>query len=95
MDRVGKTPLVSMKLFQNKQFTTGAMVTGILSLGMAGLIFSIPVFLQSVRGYDALHTGYSLLPMSLTLFIAAPLGASLTGKVRPCSRSNAAAALLS
>lgn len=83
MDRLGKTPLVSMKLFSNKQFTTGALVTGILSLGMAGLVFSIPVFLQAVRGYDALHTGYSLLPMSLTLLIAAPFGASLTGKVRP------------
>jgi len=44
-------------------------------LGMIGLIFVLPVFLQSVRGLDAFHTGLSLLPMSATVLIAAPMSA--------------------
>lgn len=75
----GHTPLVSMHLFQNKQFTSGVTVISFLSLGMVGLIFAIPVFLQSVRDLDAFHTGLALLPMSLTMLIAAP-GSAIFGK---------------
>ena len=79
----GHTPLVSMHLFQNKQFTSGAAVVSFLSLGMVGLIFAIPVFLQSVRNLDAFHTGLALLPMSLTMLVVAPASAALTKKITP------------
>jgi EmrB/QacA subfamily drug resistance transporter len=79
----GRTPLVSMSMFANTQFTTGAALTGAMSLGMIGLTFCLPVFLQSVRGLDALHTGFALLPMSMTLLVMAPLGGWLAGRVRP------------
>jgi len=83
VDRDGRTPLVSMKLFENRQFASGVLLTTVMSLGQAGIIFSLPVFLETVRGLDALHTGYALLPMSIALLIVAPLGSTLAGKVRP------------
>lgn len=84
MMRRDKTPLVSMKLFKNKQFTSGALTTMMMSLGQVGVLFVLPVFLQGVRGLDALHTGYALLPMSVALLIAAPFsGAVLTGRFAP------------
>ncbi|MEO8863259.1 MAG: MFS transporter [Candidatus Saccharimonadales bacterium] len=79
----GRTPLVNMKLFSNKQFTSGAVLTAILSIGQIGLIFGLPVFLQGVRGLDALHTGYALLPMSIALFVMAPLGGFIAHKFVP------------
>jgi len=79
----GRTPLVSMKLFKNKQFTSGATTTAIMSISMTGLIFALPVFLQGVRGLDALHTGYVMLPLSAGLLIMAPLGGFLSGKFIP------------
>lgn len=68
----GHTPLVSLALFKNKQFTFGASVTALLALGQTGLVFAIPIFYQSVRGLDAFHTGLGLLPMSLGIMIGAP-----------------------
>ncbi|HVW31716.1 MAG TPA: MFS transporter [Acidimicrobiia bacterium] len=79
----GRTPLVSMSMFANTQFTTGTALTGAMSLGMIGLTFCLPVFLQSVRGLDALHTGIALLPMSMTMLVMAPLGGWLAGHIRP------------
>jgi hypothetical protein len=79
----GGTPLVSMQLFRNSQFTAGASLTGAMSLGQVGLTFCIPVFLQSVRGLDALHTGYALLPLSGALLITAPFGGFLARHVNP------------
>lgn len=81
--RLGKTPLVSMKIFANKQFSSGALLTAIMSIGQVGLIFGLPVFLQGVKGLDALHTGYALLPMSVGLFIMAPLGGYLAKHFKP------------
>ncbi len=83
MVNTGKTPLVAMKLFKNKQFTSGAFLTAVMSVGQIGLIFGIPVFLQSVKGLDALHTGYGLLPLSVGLFIMAPLGGYLAKHFKP------------
>ncbi|GAC1391874.1 MAG: MFS transporter [Candidatus Saccharimonadales bacterium] len=73
-----RTPLVSMRIFANTQFRTGALISAIISIGQVGLIFGIPIFLQGVRGLDALHTGYALLPMSIGLFIMAPTGGYFT-----------------
>lgn len=78
MERQGRTPLVSLELFGNWQFMSGAGVTAIVAMGQAGLIFSIPVFLQAVRGADAFHTGLALLPSSIAAFVAAPTAAVLT-----------------
>lgn len=73
----GHTPLVSLHLLTNSQFTSGTVVVSLLSLGMVGLIFAVPVFLQSVRNLDALHTGLALLPMSIAMLIVAPTSAML------------------
>lgn len=81
MERLRRTPLVSMRLFRNRQFVSGAGITGIVAMGQAGLIFSLPVFLQAVRGYDAFHTGLALAPLSLGSLIAAPLAGVLSNRV--------------
>jgi EmrB/QacA subfamily drug resistance transporter len=74
-ERKGHTPLVSMALFSNSQFTVGATTMAIVSLGQAGLSFALPVFFQAVKNLDAFHTGLAMLPMSLALLIAAPASA--------------------
>jgi EmrB/QacA subfamily drug resistance transporter len=80
-ERGRRTPLVSIKLFRNRQFISGASITGIVAMGQAGLIFSLPVFLQAVRGYDAFHTGLALLPLSVGALIAAPVSGVLSNRI--------------
>src|SRR5258708_2751205 len=79
----GKTPLVSLKLFKNSQFTIAVAITGILALGQSGLSFAIPVFLQAVKHLNPLDTGFAMLPMTLTLLVAAPLSAVISKYVSP------------
>jgi MFS family permease len=74
---------VSLSLFKNRQFISGALTTSVMMLGMAGLIFSLPVFLQAVRGLDAFHTGLALLPLSFAVMIVAPLAAALSHRFNP------------
>ena len=79
----GHTPLVSLGLFKNKQFTAGSVTTAMLALGQTGLIFAIPIFYQSVLGLDAFHTGLGLVPMSLAVMIGAPLSLKLVKYLLP------------
>jgi MFS family permease len=81
--RLGRTPLVSLNLFKNTQFTLAVIIVSILALGQSGLAFAIPVFLQAVKHLNALDTGVAMLPMTLTLLIAAPSSAFLTKYVTP------------
>lgn len=78
-----ETPLVSLKLFTNSQFSLAASITAILALGQSGLSFAIPVFLQGVKNLDPLHTGFAMLPMTLTLLVFSPLSAYLSKFISP------------
>jgi EmrB/QacA subfamily drug resistance transporter len=81
VERRGGTPIVSLRIFRNRAFVAGASVVGVMMLGQNGIIFSLPVFLQSVRGLDAFHTGLTLLPMSIMLFVVSPSAAVLSKKI--------------
>ncbi len=83
IEKRGKTPLVSLELLKNRQFSVGTLTTAVVSLGMAGLVFSLPVFLQTVRNLDALHTGLTMLPLSISLLVAAPVAGFLGHKFEP------------
>jgi EmrB/QacA subfamily drug resistance transporter len=81
--RLGRLPLVSLKLFSIEQFRDGVSLTAMMSLGQVGLLFGLPIFLQSVRGLDAQHTGYALLPLSVGLLIMAPFGGYISRHIAP------------
>ncbi len=83
VESAGGLPIVSPRIFQNRSFVAGASVVGVMMLAQNGVIFSLPVFLQSVRSLDAFHTGLTLLPMSLLLLIVSPSAAALTKKIPP------------
>ncbi len=81
VEQEGKTPLVSFKIFANKTFSAGVIVTTIITLALTGLIFSLPVYLQSVLRLNAFDTGVALLPLSLVMLVMAPLSGFLSTKI--------------
>ncbi len=83
VEKTGKTPLVSTRLFRNKTFITGTGVSSILAMGQAGLSFSIPVYLQSVLKLNPIQTGVAMIPMTAVILIGAPFSAWLSKYVSP------------
>jgi EmrB/QacA subfamily drug resistance transporter len=67
----GGEPLVKPSLFSNRQLTGGLLMFFILYLVQAGLFFTIPLYLSVSLGLTALETGARILPLSVTLLIAA------------------------
>jgi MFS family permease len=80
-----KEPLINIDVFKNKKFNASVTVGGILAFIVTGLLFVIPVFLQTAFGYSAIETGVALLPMTLSLMIFALIFAPLGSKFSPRS----------
>jgi EmrB/QacA subfamily drug resistance transporter len=83
-EKNGHEPLVSMKLFRNRYFSSGLLTTSILFASFTGLIaFGAGLFFQGVLELDAFHSGLGTAPLSLGVFIMAPLSAKIAKKITP------------
>jgi MFS family permease len=69
-ERAGKEPLLSTGLFRNRVSNLGLVTQNIQWLLLMGVSFVVAVYLQTVRGYNAIETG--------VIFTAATLGVLLT-----------------
>jgi EmrB/QacA subfamily drug resistance transporter len=67
----GTDPLISPELFANRQMTGGLLMFFFQFLVMMGLFFSIPLYLSVALGLSAIDTGVKLLPLSVTMLLAA------------------------
>jgi MFS family permease len=57
VERAGKEPLISTSLFRNRTSNLGLVTQNIQWLILLGAAFVVSVFLQIVRGYNAIETG--------------------------------------
>ena len=71
VERRGREPLVQLSMFENRQFTGGLLMFFFQFLVQAGLFFTIPLYLSVALGLSAIDTGIRILPLSITLLIAA------------------------
>jgi MFS family permease len=69
--RRGGEPLVQMAMFTNRQFTGGLVMFFFQYLVQAGLFFTIPLYLSIALGLSAIDTGLRIMPLSITLLLAA------------------------
>ena len=67
----GRTPLVDFDRLWNPGLRSGLTAFFFQYLAQAGLFFTIPLFLSVALGLSAIATGVRLLPLSVTLLIAA------------------------
>ena len=77
-DAAGKPVLVHPTIFKHRSISAGLPILSTQTFAQAGLLFLIPVFTQSVLGFDAFQTGLTLLPLSIgvlaTSTLTPPLG---------------------
>jgi MFS family permease len=73
-DRVvaaGREPLVRTSMLRNARLCGGLTMFFFQFMIQAGLFFTVPLFLSVALGLTALETGVRLLPLSITLLLAA------------------------
>jgi EmrB/QacA subfamily drug resistance transporter len=75
------TPLLELRVFRSLDFNFAIVGLWAGQFALFGAIFLVPLFLQEVRGYGALDTGFSLLPQALATIVFLPLGGALFDRI--------------
>ena len=70
MDRAGREPLLSPRMFLNRTANLGLVTQNVQWLVLLGLSFVVSVFLQTVRGYSAIETGLILTPATIGILVS-------------------------
>jgi EmrB/QacA subfamily drug resistance transporter len=70
-------PLLDLRLFSNAAFRAASIVTFCLGAALFGAMILMPLYFQTVRGEDAIHTGLLLIPQGL----GGGLGMFLSGRL--------------
>jgi EmrB/QacA subfamily drug resistance transporter len=74
-------PLLDVRVFKNRAFSSGAGAVATAFFCLFGFIFLVTQYFQLVRGYSALSAGVHTLPFAITTAIISPLGAFLALRI--------------
>ena len=66
-ERRAADPILPLSLFANPSFALSNAITFLMGAGMFGALIYLPLFLQGVQGYTAMHSGMMMVPMTLSL----------------------------
>ncbi len=76
-------PIVNLRTFKNLTFTTGNLVMFFAFFNLFGSIVLLPIYLQTLMGYNATLAGMVLGPGGVATLIAMPIAGKLVTKVNP------------
>jgi DHA2 family multidrug resistance protein len=76
-------PVADLRTFKNIPFASGTLLGGVLSAGLYGGLFLLPLLLQQLLGYPAYDSGLALMPRSVAMALTMPLAGRLYNRVGP------------
>ncbi|NJE03567.1 MFS transporter [Thermococcus sp. MV11] len=65
----GLDVLIDVDIFKSKVFTVANLVSIFFQMTLAGIMFTVPVFVQQYLHYNAIETGFVIVPLSIMMFI--------------------------
>jgi EmrB/QacA subfamily drug resistance transporter len=74
-------PLLDVRLFANRAFASAALATFCLGAALFGAMILMPLYFQTVRGEDAVHTGLLLMPQGVGAAFAMGLSGRVTERI--------------
>ena len=78
-----RAPMLDLSFFKDRVIA-GALMSGFMvSFGMFGALFFLPLLMQDVYGWSPAMAGVGSLPATCTIMVAAPFAGAITGKLGP------------
>jgi DHA2 family multidrug resistance protein len=78
-----RSPIVDLRAYANRNFALGSMFSFVLGIGLYGLTYLFPLYLEEIRGDNALMVGETLFVSGVAMFLTAPVVGRLSGKIDP------------
>ncbi|MGW6020412.1 MFS transporter [Streptomyces sp. NPDC055099] len=78
-----RNPMLPLPLFRSRLFSAANVMTLCLYAAIGGLLFMLPVQLQTTLGYDALQAGTATLPITVLMLLLSAAAGDLARRVGP------------
>ncbi|MER6155519.1 MFS transporter [Streptomyces sp. NPDC001868] len=76
-------PLIDLRFFRSAPFSGATVIAVSAFASLGGFLFLSTLYLQNVRGLDALDAGLWMLPMAILCFVCAPVAGRMVGSRGP------------
>lgn len=76
-----RTPMLPLRLFRSRLFSTANVASFFAYGGLAGMFFLLPIQLQITAGYSAAAAGLALIPMTVLTLTLSPFGGGLASRL--------------
>ncbi|RJO73586.1 DHA2 family efflux MFS transporter permease subunit [Nocardia panacis] len=73
-------PFIDLRFFHSAPFSSATVIAVFAFAGLGAFLFTNSIYLQSVRGYSAVHTGILYLAMAMATLVSSPLSGRLVGR---------------
>ncbi len=74
-------PVVNLRLFKDKVFLSGTLISSLMFAMLMTSMFLLPVFMQEMLGFTAMQAGMALIPRVLVMMVCSPIVGRLYGRV--------------
>lgn len=78
-----RNPIVELRVLKNSNLRVGTILSFIMGFGLYGSTFIIPLYTQSILGWDAEQAGMLMVPAALTTAVMMPVIGNLLQKGVP------------
>ena len=78
-----KKYLMDYSLFKNNNFLTGNLVSMIRAAGIFSTLFLLPIFIEDILNYNAMHAGYLMAPFAIAVAAISPVAGKIADKYGP------------
>src|SRR6185503_10820538 len=76
-------PAVNLRMLNNVSFASATALGGVLGLALTASLFLLPVFLQNLLGFNAMQSGFTLMPRSLAMAVLMPIAGRFYNRLGP------------
>lgn len=73
-------PSFDVRLFRNRAFSVSLIAVTLAFFALSGITFTLPFYLQTLRGLDTLQAGLCFLPFAVGQLLAAPRSAATVAR---------------
>jgi len=76
-----KMPIIDLSAFTDRNFTTGCIFSFIIGWGLYNVVFLMPLYLASIKGFNSLEVGSYMFVTGAFQFLSAPLAGIASKKI--------------
>ncbi len=73
-------PFIDLRFFRSVPFTSATVIAIFAYAALGAFLFTCSLYLQTVRGYSAVHTGLLYMAMAVAMLFFSPLSGRLVGR---------------